>query len=116
MNEVWSWIAENYKLLVLIVACCLDIGLFLVGVLKKPSKSFPAVWEIVARLPLLINEAEDRFGAGKGEQKFDFVMDKCRNIYIEKTGYDLADGYSDWKTIIYAIESILATPQKKGKK
>lgn len=113
MEKVLSWFVENYELVILIAACILDLVLFLFGVFKK--KVNDPLKEVLTRVPYLVSAAERAFGSGHGQEKKRLVIDTCISLYKKLTGLEVREGSEVFKFIDGTIESVLETPQKKGK-
>lgn len=111
MKEVLSWIVENYKLLILVFACILDIILFLVGFLKK--KKIIPLDDVLIALPGAVALVESKIGAGNGELKKKYVLDIAKALFKESTGIELTDDSKTMKFFSSFVEEILKTPTKK---
>lgn len=111
MQEIGKFLVDNWKIILDVVLMAFSIVFFLVK--KKPVVVVDEVRTHVLRsLVYLIKKAEKEFGAGHGEDKFDFVMDslmetlhRCYPDIDPMTYYNFAEQY---------LEYILETPQKKG--
>lgn len=112
MEKLITFIVENHQLIILVLACVLDVVLFLVGVFKK--KADPSLNSVLSQLPYFILAAEKNFGSGHGEEKKGAVMSCALALYQSLTGVEIKDGSMIHKAISDAIEEILITPRKKG--
>lgn len=103
LQNYWREIAWILGLILSIVLCC---------VRKKPVKVVDTLKEkILFELPEVISAAEERFGAGHGAEKLQFVLDFF-TWEFSKNGLVMGETYI--KFIKSSVENILATPSKKG--
>lgn len=72
-------------------------------------ESYEKEEEILSFLPKFIHEAEVLFGAGNGQAKLDFVLNKAHISCLENSIPFFKD------VIVAKVEEILATPEKKEK-
>lgn len=102
---------ENWKLILEVVVLLASIIFFIVK--KKPVKVIDSLKTAIMRiLPILINEAEEKFGAGNGAEKNKFVLQSViDDLKVTQPGVDV-NFYLPF--IRKFIEDILSTPQKKG--
>lgn len=102
-----EWIDKLVYLLVSIL-----VMVILSVLKKKPVKVVDTLKEkILSQLPLVMLEAEKKYGAGHGAEKLQFVID----FFIwsfDKNGLTLGKTYIEF--IKESVENILSTPQKKG--
>lgn len=75
---------------------------------KKPYKVYGYYLDLVN----WVKEAEDFYGAGHGQEKFERVFSK----YIAKYGKDATNYEFEKVVVANAVDKILSTPQKKGVK
>lgn len=109
MKAVLNWVVSHPEiitsaigLIASIVICCIR---------KKPVKVVDTLREkILFKLPVVIDAAEKKFGAGHGEEKLKFVIDYFTWEFSEN-GLIFGDSYKEF--IKYSVEQILSTPQKK---
>lgn len=105
-----EFLAENWKYIVIIAV---ELVIFIVSLFKK-NKVVDSIYTIIlSALPTLIKEAESRYGAGNGTEKFCFVISTLTSYLKDKVGLDDATIQSYLPKIQEEIESILGTPQKK---
>lgn len=97
-----------------LVLMLLALASLLVTILKRRGKVDPAITTIEERVPSLISEAEIKVGIGQGEKKKDLVMKAICDLYLKLTGSSLLVGSVIYKHLDRFVESVLATPQKKG--
>lgn len=107
MDQLVLFIQNNWQNILTLV---LTFATLLLTIFKKRIKVVESIKQfILERLPLFIDTAEKLFE--DGEKKKAFVISQIVQL-VEKTfGCDI-DEYVDF--ISDSIESILATPQKKG--
>ena len=115
MEEFKQFLIQNWQLL---ASTVLFIVTTVIGIIrmKKKGMTFQEIMSgiLMEQLPLWISMSET--SGGTGEQKRVFVLNKALNYCSGKLGRTLTQQESDL-LIAYAtekIESILATPQKKG--
>lgn len=108
MNIEW-----NFQTISLICLAGLDLLIFLITLIincKKGKISIKGT-DILEKIPEFIAYAENILGAGNGERKLGLVITLVKDFVVQAGG-KLAD--IDFDKIRSYIESILATPQKKG--
>lgn len=106
-----EFLAANWKYIVLIVV---EIIVIIIELCRK-NKTVDSVFTIIlSALPTIIKEAETRYGSGNGDEKFCFVISTLTCYLKDKVGLDDVTIQSYLPRIKEEIESILATPQKKG--
>ena len=108
-NEFLTLIKANFNIVLMIFLALVILIITLVQ--KRPNKFIDTVTEKIATLlPQFIRIAEDKFGAGKGEQKLAYVIALVQEWFngekLEFTDYYL-------KLTKLFIEQILNTPEKK---
>lgn len=109
MKVIIDWVVAHPEiitsaigLIISIVICCIR---------KKPIKVIDTFKEkILLQLPTVISEAEQKFGAGHGEDKLKFVIDFFTWSF-DQEGVKIGDSYK--KFIKLMVEQILSTPHKK---
>ncbi len=108
MHDIITFLVENWRLILEFV---LLIGSVVVACTRK--RPFTKIFDASAysNLITLVQEAEEKFGAGHGYEKLQFVLNK----YLKIKNLEDID---DWNksSLIVMIERILSTPQKKGDK
>lgn len=108
MENFINFITENWRWLLATILAIVNI---LLVIFKRKVKVYDSVKEIILSvLPSFINIAEDL--ATGGEFKKQFVIDSVSNLLINKFANINVDNYNQF--ISDSIESILATPRKKG--
>lgn len=108
MQEIGNFLVDNWRLIleVILLIASVCIAIFR----RRPlTKIFDS--SAYSNLITLVQEAEEKFGAGNGYEKLQFVLNKYLKI---KNLEDLDDW--DKNSLIVMIERILSTPQKKGDK
>ena len=113
MEKLIAFIVENKELLILGVACLLDLILFLVGVFRKRDRS--VLDQVIYSLPVFITKSEELYGSGHGEDKLKYCLSLALDHYFVLSGVRLSETSVFAKVLIHQIESILETPTKKGK-
>lgn len=115
MEEFKEFLIKNWQLL---ASAVLFIIATVIGIIrmKKKGMTFQEIMSgiLMEQMPLWVSMAET--AGGTGDQKKVFVLNKALNYCASKLGRQLSQDESDM-IIAYAsekIESILATPQKKG--
>lgn len=115
MEELKEFLIKNWQLL---ASAVLFIGATVIGIIRKKKKglTFQEILfgTLMEQLPLFVSMAET--DGGSGEHKRVFVLNKALNYCSSQLGRPLTEVESD-RIISYAsekIETILATPQKKG--
>ena len=115
MEELKEFIIKNWQLL---ASALLFIIATIIGIIrmKKKGMTFQEIMSgiLMEQMPLWVSMAET--SGGSGDQKKVFVLNKALNYCASKLGRQLSQEESDL-IIAYAsekIETILATPQKKG--
>lgn len=115
MEELKEFFIKYWQL---ILSAILFVIGFVVGIIrmKKKGMTFQEIMSgiLMEQMPLWVSMAET--AGGTGDQKKVFVLNKALNFCASKFGRQLSQEESDL-IIAYAsekIESILATPQKKG--
>lgn len=108
MSVVWSWICENYKFLIALTLCVIELIVVLV---RCNYKVVDATKEyILQKLPFLIASAESSLldGADKKKLVIDGIVSLLKEEFPRITlNSKLTNFISD------AIEDILSTPKKK---
>lgn len=99
-----DWILQHYDLLISGFLVLISVITF---ILRKPNKTSIYDSSAYKNLAILVNEAEEKFGAGKGEEKLDYVLRKYCALYsIKPDTFTLS-------SIRHLVEFILSTPHKK---
>lgn len=106
-----EFLEANWKYIAIIA---IELVIFIVSLVKK-NKTVDSIFTIImTALPTLIKEAESKYGAGNGTQKFCFVISTLTSYLKDKVGLDDTTIQSYLPRIEKEIESILGTPEKKG--
>ena len=106
-----EFFVENYKLLIMIAVLILEVVIFLLK--KRPQVNYSDhIKSLIDEFaPAFINLAE--MSKASGNEKMSFVvqqlLDKCDKFILPKDRLFWTD------YIVSKVESILSTPQKKGK-
>lgn len=106
-----DFLLANYKLLIMIAVLILELILFLLK--KRPQVNYSDhIKSLIDEFaPAFINLAE--LSKASGSEKMSFVvqqlLDKCDKFILPKDRVYWTD------YIVSKVESILSTPQKKGK-
>jgi hypothetical protein len=109
---VLEFLRDNWQYVVIGLSAIVEV---LVLFVFKRRKSVSPFYEVVSVLPKLIDKVESRIGAGNGAIKKEKVLDAAIVLYEKLTGVCLSKSSKIVKDLDDAIESILTTPQKKGK-
>lgn len=105
MDVIFDFISTHFQLIINLVILAISIVVF---ILRKPSKTEIYDASAYNKIAILIKEAEEKFGAGNGEKKLAYVLDKyCNLLSIDK------DDYWTIASIKHIVEFILSTPSKK---
>ena len=92
-----------------LVVAVLGLIEFFLLIFKKNKIIDSALTSLLEVLPGMVTAAETLFGAGRGQDKLQWVV-KIAQAYYESLG-----GQNEIDSIIFEqIEKILATPEKKG--
>lgn len=109
---MWTFISANYKW---IFAGLYAVVLLLIIIFKKPSKTIEILKVVINEiLPEAIVLAEEKFGAGNGKEKKEFVLSMVFAALAKKYDIDeliIIEKYRPY--IEKQLENILSTPQKK---
>jgi len=112
MDQLVLFIQTNWQGIATIV---IALATLLITILKKKVKIIDTIKEfILTKLPGLISSAEILFKkdiVSFGVEKKSFVIEAMKKLILDEFGCT-ADKYVSF--ISDSIESILATPQKKG--
>lgn len=102
---------ENWKFLLEVLLLVVST---LIIIFKKRSKVILDRDDVLIDLPSIINEAEEKFGAGNGEEKLQFVVRKWTDYICSSRGCTVKEiPDSLFNFVISTIEEILSTPTKK---
>lgn len=112
---MWSFIVEHYRLMLIGLWILVEV-IFGVVLLIRKNKSNDPLYAVLCGLPRFITYAENKFGAGHGDQKKQCVMSYALNLFKDLTGIELVKGSQYFRIISELIEEILKTPQKKEDK
>ena len=109
-NQILQFIIDNWQFFGSIL---LSLITFIVLVCKKKTKVVDAINIVIQKLVVdFVKLAEEKFGAGNGQTKHNFVFNGCvsyiREYFPEINPHDY------YSLINETIEDILSTPQKKG--
>jgi len=110
-----EFIIANYKLLILCFCALLElVSIITLSILtsKKTKKNEP-YYQVISKLPLIIEKVEKFIGSGNGAKKKAKVLSIALDSYKALTGIELAKDSKIAVWIDEAIEEILKTPQKK---
>lgn len=102
-NALVDFLIENWKLISILVLLVVDFILLLFRRNKTQIYDSSAY----SHLLTLVNEAEEKFGSGHGEEKLQYVLDG----YFALTG--IKDDSWNRSSVRILIERILSAPQKK---
>lgn len=109
---MWTFIRAYYKW---IFAGLYAVVLLLIIIFKKPSKTIEILKVVINEiLPEAIVLAEEKFGAGNGKEKKEFVLSMVFAALAKKYDIDeliIIEKYRPY--IEKQLENILTTPQKK---
>lgn len=107
-----TFISANYKW---IFAGLYAVVLLLIIIFKKPNKTIEILKVVINEiLPEAIVLAEEKFGAGNGKEKKEFVLSMVFAALAKKYDIDeliIIEKYRPY--IEKQLENILSTPQKK---
>lgn len=109
---VLEFLRDNWQYVVIGASAIVEV---LVLFVFKRRKSVSPFYEVVSVLPKLIGSVESKIGAGNGDLKKEKVLSAACVLYEKLTGVKITSYSRIAVAIDEAIESILATPQKKGK-
>lgn len=102
MNDFINWLVDNWKF---VSTCAISIVSFILLLVFKRRPSIRLFGDTYYKcLITFINEAEAKFGAGHGGEKLNYVLNRFSAEFGSWTFQVMAD-----------VESLLSTPQKKGK-
>ena len=109
---MWTFISVNYKW---IIAGVYSLALLLIIIFKKKVKTIEILKVVINEiLPEAIVLAEEKFGAGNGKEKKEFVLSLVFASLSKKYDIDemvIIEKYRPY--IEKQLENILSTPQKK---
>lgn len=109
---MWTFISANYKW---ICAGIYAVILLLIIFLKKRYKVIEVLKVVIQEiLPEAINMAEEKFGAGNGDKKKEYVLSLVFSLLAKEYDIDeivIIEKYRPY--IERQLENILSTPQKK---
>lgn len=103
-----NWIIYNWKFILAIALCAIELVFVILQLAKKPIKTDNIKEKIFGILPVVINLAEDILGPGCGSEKKKF----CETIISALIG---KNSFSP-EFLSSAIESILSTPHSHVEK
>ena len=108
----YEFIKTNYKW---IIACIYALAVFLILFFKKKIKVVDVVKAIIAEiLPQVIIDAENKYGAGNGDEKLTYCITVVCEAIAQKYGIDEMTVFKVYRPYIESqIENILSTPKKK---
>lgn len=110
-----DFILKNYRLIILCFCALLElISIITLSILSnKKSKRSEPFYQVIAKLPSMIEKVEAIIGRGNGAQKKAKVLSIALSSYKALTGIELTEDSKIARWIDEAIEEILKTPQKK---
>lgn len=112
MSKILDFLNENPLIVSLLVEIVLSLIVILITVLRKKVKISDVFEMVLTVLPGYIREAESKFSVGS--EKYSYVFNKCIEMLMQLTHWSNEKVISEYTADIdHAIESILATPQKK---
>ena len=115
LAELKKFLIQNWQL---IASAILFIVATVIGIIrmKKKGMTFQEILSgiLMEQIPLFVSMAETK--GGTGEEKRVWVLNKALNYASSKIGRPLTQTESDMiiSYVTEKIESVLATPQKKG--
>lgn len=105
MKEFIDWLVQNWQF---VSSAAISVVSFILLLLFKRNKIFIEDRALMSKIVDFVLQAEQRFGAGHGKEKLDFVL---RSIFPESEKIDDLLRAS----IVPLVEKVLSTPQKKEK-
>lgn len=111
MTEILNFIEANWlelaKALVLLI-------ILIATLIKKKSKVIDTIKGYVLEiLPELINKAEDKFGAGNGASKLDYVVETLEAVLSREYGLTQTQLYLYKGFFKKSVKAIMSTPKQK---
>lgn len=92
----------------------LIVSVIIVIIKKGTRKVFFDEDALFLKLPSWINDAEEKFGAGNGDQKLEYVARTALKYIADSKHVEITDiPGSLILTVISLIEDVLSTPTKK---
>lgn len=111
MDAFLNYLKSNWDFLVILLVAIANI---IIGLFRKKVKVSDVFSGLLMELPSYINVAEGQ--ALSGEAKYTAVLSMCIRYLMSVTGLSSEECTEKYSVLIdTAIESILSTPQKKGK-
>jgi hypothetical protein len=112
MEKVITFIVDHWRLIADVCAALFCLVMFLLR--KRPIDVVDGLYSSLNKVvPGFITYAESKYGAGKGTEKLDCVVDLAV-AYINKLYPGLSDLSDYIEYVKNQVEVILSTPQKKG--
>lgn len=102
MNQIVDFIRDNWSYISFGLVILMELILLIV----KRNKTSVYDNSIIAQLIPLVAAAEEIFGSGHGKEKLDYVVKTYNESHLQ--------AQLPVKVIESFVESILATPEKKG--
>lgn len=104
MDDILNFISTHFRLILEVVILIISVIVF---ILRKPTKNTLIDNSAMFKLVDFVQEAENEFGAGHGDDKLRYVIEK----YCQLKGITL--NRDIWTLLKCLIERILSTPHKK---